>query len=174
MAGNILQFDSKSSEALLINMVQSICLPRLKDEDGNLEGPDTAELLNFQQSSVANLYTNEEANRTFKFNYSEKHVNVKCETQVVPGSTKFVPTWVEEPFVELGVNYAGYILINHDRSPIPMRINVMGVSSYDPAGNPEKKAGKERIGKSYWSSMLGLMVSEIMAAFYGAPQTFVE
>jgi hypothetical protein len=55
-----------------------------------------------------------------------------------------------------------------------MVIKVMGVSSYDPAGNPDVGAGKERIGKKYCSMMIGLTVAEVMAAYYGAPQAFVE
>jgi hypothetical protein len=65
-------------------------------------------------SDVPNLYTYDEGARVFYFNYAEKFMNVKCETPIYPGANKIRPLWVDEPVVELGVNYAGKIHIEHE------------------------------------------------------------
>ena len=57
-------------ESMLINMIRSQILPRLLNEDGNPDGPITDELLHFDQSKIQDLYTYDDADQEFYFQYN--------------------------------------------------------------------------------------------------------
>lgn len=169
------QFKRDDLEALKINMVRSLILPRVQDEEGQNHGPHTDKLLSFEDNSVENLYDFDSDSKIFKFDFAQWSVATRCETKVNRGAQDFEAKWLKEEFVELGINYAGKIQITHRDAPNrPLFIRVNGVRSYDPAGSTEtKQSNGVVIDDNYWSMMIQVLVAQIMAAKVGAPKDFI-
>ena len=163
-------------ETILINMVKAMMLHRLNDEDGTEnEGHEVEKLLSFDEERIDGIYDFDQDSGYFHFDFAQFETAVRCEEKVERGSTNFKAKWIGKPFVELGINYAGVIKIKHEDSPRSLKIKVVGVRSYDPAGNSEvARKGEIRIGENYWSMMIAVAVAEIMAAMYGASEQFIE
>ena len=156
-------------ETIHINMVRALALNRLNGEDGNKdEGPEVDTLLAFEENSIDGIYDFDSDSGYFHFDFAQYETAVRCEEKPQRGSTNFRAKWKSQPFVELGINYAGVIKIKHeDKSRFDIKI--VGVRSYDPAGNSESSHnGQIRIGENYWSMMIAVAVAEIRAAMYGA------
>jgi hypothetical protein len=92
-------------------------------------------------------------------------MSLRCEVDVLPGMSDFDAVWDPTPFTEVGLNYAGKILITH-RQTEPFHVKVPGIRSYDPGASSASKK-RETIGSTYWSTMMSLLIAEIMAAKCG-------
>ena len=161
---------TNESDTIFINMVKAMVLHRLNDEDGQEnQGVEVDKLLSFDEERIDGIYDFDSDSGYFHFDFAQFSTAIRCEEKVERGSTDFNAKWKGKPFVELGINYAGVIRIKHSDSNEKLDIKIVGVRSYDPAGNSENgRKGEIRIGENYWSMMIAVAVAEIKAAKYGA------
>ena len=144
----------------------------MKDESGTRSSTPIDELLSFSIDKVPNLYTLE--NNTFVFLYKEGDTigEFECEFEDTEKPKGISITWDNQPFVELGLNYLGKIIITHPDSS-QCSIKMIGEWSYDPAGVTTSAHASERIGGDCFSMQLGVTAAQVMAFKAGCPEDFI-
>mmetsp|Transcript_9979 Transcript_9979/g.19746 ORF Transcript_9979/g.19746 Transcript_9979/m.19746 type:complete len:351 (+) Transcript_9979:26-1078(+) len=148
-------------------------LSRIRDTNGELAGPEISLLLNFDLLEVPNLYTINLRNKVFNFHYSEHEHVARASGKLTHDDPIFSAHFFPTPYVEAGINYLGQIEIRHSTGEM-LKIHVPGERTYDPAGVTGSQVSSERIDGPYFCFMMGVIVSQIRAAQYGASQRFLE
>lgn len=146
---------------------------RIKNEIEGVQGTDVSLLLNFDMLEVPNLYTINLFSKVINFNYSEHEHVARASGRLTSDDPLFSAHFFPSHCVESGINYLGQIEIRH-RTGETIKINIPGERTYDPAGITGSQVNSERIDGPYFCFMIGVLVSQIRAAQYGASQRFIE
>jgi hypothetical protein len=146
---------------------------QVRDLNGDFTGTRLVELLNFDMLDVPNLYSVNLSTKLFTFHYSEHEHVARATGRLTAEDPLFSAHFFPNAHVEAGINYLGQVEVIHISGEV-YRINVPGERTYDPAGVTGSQINSERIEGAYFCFMVGVLVSQIRAAQFGASQRFIE
>ncbi|CAG9315914.1 unnamed protein product [Blepharisma stoltei] len=139
--------------------------PILYDREGKLRGADIREILSFKDSTITNLCSYSATDEEFRLEHVENNVIIKCEGPA--DGQKFKVKFIEQPFIEDGINYLGKIEFQGKKGRKVM-IRVPGERTYDPASpeNPIVTADQFRF-------LISILIAQVIAAMNGADQDLI-
>jgi len=167
---------ASSTEGSKINLIPAkFCFPPiLKDEYGDREGFHMSELLKFEEYRVPNLYSYDAKRKRFRFNYTDGDYIARTSDDVLGYNEDFNVIFVDEPFVDWGMNFLGYIQVKfNDERNSSFKIMLPGERSYDPAGK-SGEIGNECVDADQFNFILAVTAAQVMAATLGARESLID